>query len=147
MLKNIPQLSTKGKVNMNFQTDVVFRHAPRTESVAEFIRKSAAKLSHFCDHITHCRVIVDKTHHHHRKGVGYRVRICLSIPGRAINIEHDTFEIDTRENMYAALNAAFESARHQLVNYAGRQISRNRRPHVPSKPENADFQTDTGLDR
>lgn len=123
----MPQLSTKGQVDMNFLTDVIFRHAPRSDSVASFARKSAAKLSHFCDRIIHCRVVIDNPHHHHMKGSGYRVQISLSVPGRVIINEHDPSTISTSENLYSALSDAFESVQRQLTTYAGRHVSRARR--------------------
>ena len=53
---------------MQLPLTITFRHMEPSEAVENVVRERAAKLEHFCDHITRCDVVIDAPHrrHHHR---------------------------------------------------------------------------------
>ena len=80
------------------------------------IRGKAEKLERYYDRIMSCRVVLELSGRHKRKGKQYAVRIDLKVPGGelAVTREHD-------EDLQVALRDAFDAARRRLEDYAREQ--------------------------
>lgn len=93
----------------------------RTESLIE---KKTAKLEHFYDRLTSCRVVIDGPDKHHKSGSPFKVRIHLGVPGNEITIDRQA-----EDDLTAAIHAAFDAATRKLQDYA-----RTRRGEVKYHP-------------
>ena len=67
---------------MEIPLQLSFRDIPpaRQQELEQRIRRRAAKLERHCDHITSCRVAVERPNLHQESGIAFRVRIDLTVP-------------------------------------------------------------------
>ena len=115
---------------MHLPIQITFRKMDTSPSVEAHIRERAEALEKFYDRITHCRVVVEAPHRHHRQGDQYLVRIDLTVPGgETIVVSHEA-----SEHAGVAVREAFDVARRRLEDYV-----KDRRdspaPLVPEEPE------------
>ena len=101
---------------MKLPLEVTFRNVTRTEPLEERIRSKAAKLDHFCDRITGCRVVVESPHRHQHKGNAYQVNIEISVPGDELVVNRHCK--DSHEELGIAIRDAFQAAQRQLSTYS-----------------------------
>lgn len=83
------------------------------KTIEQHIYDKAAKLPVFYPRILKCRVVLEGSVHHHRKGGPYRVRIDMSVPGAELLVnrhEHHDIRVAVRD--------AFEAAQRRLEDYA-----------------------------
>lgn len=100
---------------MQLPLEITYRNVAGTQSVDDLIREKAAKLERFCDHITSCRVAVEKRHEHQRSGQPYRVRIEINVPpGHKVVAERESTEGDLHTELPTIIRSAFGAARRQL---------------------------------
>ena len=85
--------------------------APSPEIEAA-IREKAAKLDHYFDRITSCRVVVEQPSQHKRHGNPFTVHLDIKVPGGEIAITHDH-----DEDLHVALHDAFDAARRKLEDH------------------------------
>jgi ribosomal subunit interface protein len=102
---------------MKLPLEITFRNVARTDELEARIRAKAAKLDHFFDRITGCRVVVEAPHKHRSKGNAFHVRIEISVPGEEIVVSRDPKSHD-HEDIGIALRDAFEAAARQVRSYA-----------------------------
>ncbi len=60
--------------------ELSYRNVEKTESLEQTIREQVEKLERVCDHISSCRVAVEKTGGHLQSGSPYRVRVDVNVP-------------------------------------------------------------------
>lgn len=78
---------------------------PRQAELEERVRRRAEKLERFCDHITSCRVAIE------RRGV----RIDLTVPpGHELVVRKEPGDNDGQSDLLTVVNGAFEAAERQL---------------------------------
>ena len=58
--------------------EISVKDIEKSTYLEDLIRKKAEKLERICDHISSCRVSIEKPHEHMESGNPYRVRIDLS---------------------------------------------------------------------
>ena len=102
---------------MQLPLQITFRNLEQSDSIEANVREKAAKIERFAEHITSCRVIVEAPHKHHHKGVIYRVKIDITLPGKEIVVNHHSDEHHAHEDVYVAIRDAFDAARRQLEDY------------------------------
>lgn len=94
-----------------------FLDMPRAESIEARIGARVTRLARFSDGIQNCEVWVQSPHGHHRRGLLYRVRVRLTVPGEEIVIENQP----ETDDVYVAIREAFDAARRQLEDYERRR--------------------------
>jgi ribosomal subunit interface protein len=100
---------------------LTFRELNPSDAIAAYVGEKAAKLSTFFDRIIACRVAVEAPHRHHRQGRVYRVRIDIVVPGVEL-VAGSAPEADVRhQDVYAAIDDAFDDAERVLSDYARRR--------------------------
>ncbi len=95
---------------MQIPLQIRLRHMARCDALEARIRDNAEKLEQFHSRITSCRVTVEESHRHQRKGRQFDVRVEARAPAReecVSTLHHD-------EDVYVALRDAFDSVRRQL---------------------------------
>lgn len=103
---------------------VSFRDIPplRQDEIEERVRRRAEKLERFCDHITSCRVAVERPHRAEASGNPYRVRIDLTVPpGHEVVVRKEPGDNDPLDNLMTVVNGAFEAAERRLKSLVERQ--------------------------
>jgi ribosome-associated translation inhibitor RaiA len=106
---------------MQLPLQIAFDNMSRSEVIEKMVRKKAAKLDTFCDHIMGCRVVVAAPHRRHRHGNQYQVRIDLTVPDGEIVVNREPPEHTAHKEVAVALRDAFDSARRQLEDYVRRR--------------------------
>ena len=112
---------------MQLPLQITFRNLEHSDAIEANVREKATKIERFAEHITSCRVIVEAPHKHHHKGVIYRVKIDITLPGKEIVVNHHSDEHHAHEDVYVAIRDAFDAATRQLEDYV-----RQRRGKVKS---------------
>lgn len=106
---------------MQVPLEISFRDV-RSDTVEPIIREHVAKLEKFCDHMTSCRVAVERPHKHARAGNPYRVRIEIKVPpGHDIVVNQGPMDQDFHEPLSAVVRNAFKAVRRQLTELTERQ--------------------------
>jgi ribosomal subunit interface protein len=101
---------------MQSPVQVTFRDIPSSPALSAHVEKRAAKLDTFFDRITHCHVVVEAPHRHHKHGKRYHVRIDLHVPGKELVVSKNPDE--AKEDAYAAIDDAFTDAERALEEFA-----------------------------
>jgi cold shock CspA family protein len=91
--------------------EITFRGVQRAEFVENLIREKVTKLEKACDHITSCRVAVEKPQHFQKTGNPFRVRIDIRVPRHhEILIKRQCTRSDMDDSLKKVLGSAFDSA-------------------------------------
>lgn len=104
---------------------VTIRDFPNSSALETNIRDRAEKLTQFYQRIGSCRVVVDFSQKHKRKGKLYNVHVDLSVPGKELVVTHKQ-----DEDVYVAVRDAFDAIERQLEKYA-KQRRGNVKTHEP----------------
>ncbi len=112
---------------MQVPVQVTFRDMPVSDAVEAACWDEAAKLERYFDRITSCRIVIAESHHRHRKGNLFEVRIDLAVPGRLLTVSREPPKHQADEDIQVAIREAFDRARRQLEDY-----TRQRRQQVKS---------------
>ncbi len=103
---------------MQLPLQITWRNVEKSEALEADIQDKAAKLDEVYDHITSCRVVVERSHSRHRKGNLYRIRLDITVPDKEIVVTRDPDDHHAHEDMYVTIRDAFNAARRQLQDYA-----------------------------
>ena len=117
---------------MQLPLEISYRGVKKTGWTENLIREKAAKLDQVCDHLTSCRVAVEKTQQHQRFGSPYRVRIDMKVPpSHELVVRREPSEGDIHHELPQVIREAFDVARRQL-----RELAERQRGEVKSHPAN-----------
>lgn len=123
---------------MSVQLQITVREMPHSEALEAEIRRKAAGLERVHPRIIAIRATVEAPHHHKRNGNPFSVKLDIRVPGGEIvvNREH-------ADDAYVAMREAFQTARRQLIEHAGRgqgadRVRGSRARRVPATQEAAD---------
>jgi len=107
---------------MQLPLEITYRNVEAKENIDDLIREKAAKLERYCDHITSCRVAVEKRHEHQRSGQPFRVRIELNVPpGHKVIAQRESTEGELHTELATIIRNAFDAARRQLEKVSAQQ--------------------------
>lgn len=98
---------------METPLQISLRGIAHSDVLHNAIQQKAKKLERYYAHIMSCRVVLELTARHHRKGKQYSARIDLKVPGGEIAVTHEH-----DEDLQIALRDAFDAARRRLEDYA-----------------------------
>ncbi|PIQ85565.1 MAG: ribosome-associated protein [Candidatus Omnitrophica bacterium CG11_big_fil_rev_8_21_14_0_20_45_26] len=103
----------------------VYRHLDKDLALDALIEERAAKLERFCSYIMSCRVAVEMTQHHHKKGNPYRIRIDLHIPkGHELDVTREAIGADGASVLPKLVRESFDAAERQLVKFMEKHHSK-----------------------
>jgi ribosomal subunit interface protein len=106
---------------MMLPVQVTFRDIDHSDSIEAYVRDRASKLETFSGRIVGCHVVVEPPHRHHHTGRHYRVLIDLTVPGSEVVVSHAPGDDDTNEDVYAAVDEAFDRLGRRLEDQVRRQ--------------------------
>jgi cold shock CspA family protein/ribosome-associated translation inhibitor RaiA len=88
-----------------------------SDAIEAVVRKKAAKLDAFANHIMRCRVVVGPAGKRHRHGNQFMVRIDVTLPGGEIAATREPAQHAEYRDVAIALRDAFDSVRRELEDY------------------------------
>jgi len=113
---------------MQLPIQITFHDLAHSDAVEQYVRTRAAKLDTLATRVTGCRVALEVPHRHARHGEHYRVRIDVTLPGGEIVAVRSPDDAKTYEDLYAAIDAAFDDVDRRLQDFVRRQRG-DVRPH------------------
>lgn len=117
---------------MNLPLQITTRGLEPSPTLERIVQQQARGLERFDSQIIACRVIVERPHHHHRRGSHVHVRIDITVPGHEIVVTREDHHDDRGMHAANAVREAFRIARRRLQDTLGR---RRERPHpTPEEP-------------
>lgn len=105
---------------MQLPMQLTYRGIEPSESVAQYAQKKAEKLDALFARIDACRVVIEAPSKHHRHGKAYRVRIDFTVPGHDLVAGAHDGSAKGHEDLYAAIDDAFDDAQRVLKRHAER---------------------------
>lgn len=117
---------------MHMPLQITFRHMDPSPALEARIRKEAARLDKFHEHIMSCRVVVEAPHQHHHKGNLYHLSIDLKAPRKEMAVTREHHADHAHEDIYVVIRDAFDAMQRQIEDYARRQRSEVKTHEVPS---------------
>ena len=108
--------------DMQVPLDITFENGLEPSAALQArIEREAAKLERFCDRITSCHVALVGRSGKRRHGDLFRVRLRLTVPGRAdIIVDRNPDADHAHEDPYVAVRDAFNAARRRLQDHVRR---------------------------
>ena len=99
---------------MNSTLQITFRDIPPSEAIDSYVRRRAEKLETTEGRLVACHVAIEAPHRHKHHGRHYRVRVDVSVPGAALVVDRNPDESRDNEDVYAAIDQAFDNAVRRL---------------------------------
>mgnify|MGYP001792229599 CR=1 FL=1 len=94
---------------MQLPVEISYRGVEKSAELEEQIRAKAARLDHFCDHISRCDVVVEHPNHSQHSGNPFRVRIDVTVPpGHELVAEEKQNAHEMNEPLSKVINDAFK---------------------------------------
>ncbi len=107
---------------MKVPLQIAFHGVPSSPRIEELVRDRASRLDRFCDHLSSCRVTVEKPHRSRGQAEHYQVRIDLTVPpSHELVVRRESTEQTARDGLYGVVIDAFEAAKRRLEKLNARQ--------------------------
>ena len=115
---------------MQVPLQVSFKSIPHTAALEGLIRRKADKLERVCDHLSSCRVAVERPQKRPEDGNPYRVRIDMTVPpGHEVVVRNEPGKGKTHDGLDVVIRDAFDTASRRLRKLVALQQGR-----VKSRP-------------
>jgi cold shock CspA family protein len=115
---------------MNLPVEISFRNVQKRKYLVELIVEKSRKLEEFCDHISSCRVSVEKVQKHQHSGRRYRVRIDMTVPpGHELAVDRNPGKGDFHVELSSEIREAFDAAYRRL-----KELNAKQRGEVKTHP-------------
>ena len=108
---------------MQVPLQIAFRDVGQSDALAADIRKQAARLDRFCDHIVSCRVTLGTVAAHKNQGKLYEVHVDVRVPGD----EMASSQKHANEDAHVAIRDAFDTMQRRLEDYVRKQRGQTKR--------------------
>ncbi|MFP4563654.1 MAG: HPF/RaiA family ribosome-associated protein [Spirochaetia bacterium] len=116
---------------MQIPLELQFKKIKRIPELEDYIRLRVDKLDHFCDHISSCRIIVDKPQEHLDSGSPYRVRIDVTVPpGHELVSRREPGNGEMHEELKTVIADTFNGMERQL-----KKLNQQQRGEVKEHPQ------------
>ena len=100
---------------MNVPLELSFRDGTKSDDIEALVRDKVAHLERFNDHISSCRVAVERPQEHVDSGSGYRVRVDLTVPpGHELVAKREPGQGNVQDDLPVVIREVFGEAERQL---------------------------------
>ncbi len=100
---------------MDVPLGLCIKDIPNRDTVEAVVREQVGKLERVCDHLTSCRVAIEKPQRHQDVGNPYRVRIDMTVPpGHELVVRRESSKGDMHDPLEVILKDAFHAAARRL---------------------------------
>lgn len=115
---------------MKVPLQVTFHGVPSSDRIEALVRDRVAKLERACDHITSCRVTIEKPHRSRGNAEHWQVRVDLTVPpGHELVVRRESNENTVRDGLYGVVTEVFDAAWRRLE-----KLNRRQRGEVKAHP-------------
>ena len=118
---------------MQVPLQIAFHGVDTSVAVETRIREKVAKLEHYFDRITGCRVVVERVHRATTtiatKDQPFHVQVVLEVPGAELVAGRDPKDVKGHQDINAALADSFGAVERQLKSYAERRKEKRAQAH------------------
>lgn len=108
---------------MTLPLRITFRDIDSSEAIDGYVRRRAEKLDHHGQRLIGCHVVIEAPHRSKQHGRHYRVRVDLSVAGTELVVDRCPDEGRENEDLYAAIDHAFDHAVRRLRDKGERRRS------------------------
>lgn len=116
---------------MNVPLELSFRDGTKSEEIESLVRDKVAGLERYNDHISSCRVSVERPQEHVRSGSGYRVRVDLTVPPRhELVAKREPGQGNAQDDLPLVIREVFSEAVRQL-----KRLNEEQRGEEKSHPQ------------
>jgi|DEB0MinimDraft_6_1074348.scaffolds.fasta_scaffold91544_2 putative sigma-54 modulation protein len=109
---------------MQVPVQIAFHGLDKSDAIEVKIRERVAKLEHFFDRITGCRVVVEAHHRSHSNlntnDQPFHISIHLSVPGEDLVVRRDPKDTKANEDINVAIRDSFDTMERRLRDYTTR---------------------------
>src|SRR6056297_3918424 len=114
--------------------EISVKDIEKSTQLEELIKAKTEKLERVCDHLSSCRVSVEKPHEHMESGNPFRVRIDMTVPpSHELVAKQEPGQGDMHHNVDTIIRAVFEKAERQLKKLVEKQ-NRKTKTHESQQP-------------
>lgn len=106
---------------MQVPLQITYRNMPRSLELERHIKRRARELERFYDRIVSCRVLVERSTHHHREGDVFRARVEVGVPGSRVVVGYRPGDASAHLDPVTAVLRAFDAARRRVEDFARRR--------------------------
>lgn len=107
---------------MEVPLEIAFKKVDKTPEIDALISEKIARLEHVCDHMSSCRIAVEKPQRHQHRGNPYYVRIEMTVPpGHDLVVKELSSKGDMHDPLPVVIKKAFSSAERRLKELVDRQ--------------------------
>jgi cold shock CspA family protein/ribosome-associated translation inhibitor RaiA len=107
---------------MKVPLQVAFHGVPSSDRIEELVRDRVAKLERACDHITSCRVTIEKPHRSRGNAEHWQVRVDITVPpGHELVVRRESNDNTVRDGLYGVVTEVFDAAWRRLEKLNSRQ--------------------------
>jgi ribosome-associated translation inhibitor RaiA len=107
---------------MQLPVNITYRGLEKSEEIEQLVLTKAARLDHFCDHISRCDIAIEQPNHAHQKGNQYRVRIDVTVPpGHELVSEEKQLDNGGHDPLSKVVHDAFKTMERQLRHLVEKQ--------------------------
>ncbi len=103
---------------MKVPLQITFRHTDHSDSVESKIKERADKLDRLHPEIIGGRVVIDVPQRRQRKGKIFQAQVDITVPGAELVVNRDPLLDHAHEDVYAAIEDAFDAMERRLVEYS-----------------------------
>jgi ribosomal subunit interface protein len=115
---------------------ITFRDVGHSDALEAYVRQRAQKLDTFFPRIMGCHVALEAPHRRRQTGRHYRVRIHVTVPGSEIVVSHAPGDTLANQDLYAAIDQAFDQASRRLEDHARRlrgEVKSHEEPYLEGR--------------
>lgn len=114
---------------MQVPLELVVRDIPREQWLEDLVNEQVTALERVCDHISSCRVAIERPQKAQQTGNPYRVRIAINVPPEhEVVVKREPGNEDMHLDLAGVVRSAFDSAQRQVRELVERQ-RRNVKAH------------------
>lgn len=107
---------------MRVPLQVSFHGVPSSSKIEALVRERAEKLERSCDHISSCRVTIEKPHRSRGAAEHWQVRVDITVPpSHELVVRRESKASTTRDGLHGVVVEAFEAARRRVEKLDQRQ--------------------------
>jgi cold shock CspA family protein/ribosome-associated translation inhibitor RaiA len=106
---------------MDLPLEISFVNTDRSAAVEKLVQERAQALARHCGRLIKCRVAIEMTGRHSRKGGKFRARIDMKLPRRTIVVGKAQDSALAHDDVYVAVRRAFDAARRQAQDFTRRR--------------------------
>ncbi|MBX7198068.1 MAG: HPF/RaiA family ribosome-associated protein [Rhodospirillaceae bacterium] len=115
---------------MQVPLQIAFHGVDTSAAVETRIREKVAKLEHYFDRITGCKVVVGRVHRAvSTKDQPFHVSVVLEVPGAELVAGRDPKDAKGHQDINAALADSFSAVERQLKSYVDRRKDKRAQAH------------------